>query len=125
MKFMELKPYGLDFKNVMSGPAPVGRMFNYIKRISSNGLFYSGARTTSEEDIADAWCVDFMVGLDLVYIEENNKAEKQSLRLTDNGKKISAVLPDLSVPYDETPNVNSVITQLGSFYELVHGTSKI
>ena len=117
MKFMELKPYGLDFKNIMSGPAPVGRMLNYIKQISSGNLFYNGIRTTSEEDIADAWCANFMFGLDLIYIDNNGESEKQPLRLTENGKKILAVLPDSSMSYDVTSNVNIVINQLGDSYE--------
>lgn len=117
MKFVELKPHSLDFKNIMSGPAPVGRMFNYIKQISSGSLFFNGIRTTSEKDIADAWCANFMIGLGLVYIDNNGEGEKRPLRLTENGKRILSVLPDSNISYDVTSNVNNVIEQLGDSYE--------
>ena len=119
MKFMELEPFGLEFKNVISGPAPIGRMLNYIKKIGDDELFYDGVRRTTGGNVADAWCVDFMVGLGLVRIDSEIVDNKYPLVLTENGERVYGSLPDLSMPFDETSNVQEVIKQLDANYETV------
>lgn len=122
MKYLDIEALGLDFKNVVSAPAPIGRIFNYLRKIGKGELFDSGQRTTTggaDGNIADKWCVNYMVGLGIIKISAGGDNGKHLLLLTENGQRIFDVLPDSDVNYSEASEVSDVISELGDNYERV------
>lgn len=85
----------LEGKYLVSGPAPLGRILNYIKRIKLNQYKSSvrGPRLKDRENLDD-WTVCFMVGLAL--IEKPKRTPKLKIRLTHNAEKIYSLIKDLS-----------------------------
>lgn len=93
MKRLDIDKYGIEFKNLLSGPAPVGRILKYINLAGDKELWHqNGFRYTNlTNNIGSAWTTEFMIGLGLVAKGEVfDKREK--LHLTNNGKKIYNVL---------------------------------
>lgn len=84
----------LEQKYLLSGPAPLGRILNYIKRIKLNQYKSSirGPRLKDAKNLDD-WTVCFMVGLGL--IEKPKRTPKLKIQLTDNGEKIYSLIKNL------------------------------
>lgn len=94
----------LDDKYLIPGPAPIGRMFNYTKRIA-NGSFRTVFRGPTNNDNLDQWTVCAMVGLGLVECLEKTN---QRPELTSDGAKIQrGLLPHL--PFTENPDSKTAI----------------
>ena len=85
----------LDNKYLVSGPAPLGRILNYVKRIKLGEYetLMRGPRTRSSRNLDD-WTVSFMVGLGLIKKPEYSLDLK--LTLTKNGEKIYRRIKDLA-----------------------------
>ena len=59
MSYINLSDYNIGFKQLISGPAPVGRILNYVKLAGEGKLYHKvGHRSTSLSggEIASAWC---------------------------------------------------------------------
>jgi predicted restriction endonuclease len=84
----------LEGKYLVSGPAPLGRILNYIKRIKHNQYKSSirGPRLKDPENLDD-WTVCFMVGLGL--IEKPRVHPKLKIQLTNNGEEIYRLIKNL------------------------------
>lgn len=84
----------LEGKYLVSGPAPLGRILNYIKRIKHNQYKSSirGPRLMDPENLDD-WTVCFMVGLGL--IEKPKITPKLRIQFTNNGEKIYRLIKNL------------------------------
>lgn len=84
----------LEGKYLVSGPAPLGRILNYIKRIKLNQYKSSirGPRLKDAKNLDD-WTVCFMVGLGL--IEKPKRTPKLKIQLTDSGEKIYGLIKNL------------------------------
>ncbi|MBQ2719281.1 MAG: HNH endonuclease [Clostridia bacterium] len=93
MKHFAIEERNLEFKNLLSAPAPVGRILNYIFEAGSGKLFHkNGYRSLDfSERIGYAWTTEFMIGLELVY-KGSDVADKTELLLSDRGKRIYALL---------------------------------
>lgn len=97
MNYVNLSENGLEFKNIVSGPAPVGRILNYIKLIGKDKLKHkNGYRSLDlSNSIGYAWTTEFMFGLGLIYSDEKEENDKViQLKLTDNGKKLFKFIDD-------------------------------
>ncbi|MBD3192156.1 MAG: hypothetical protein GF308_16045 [Candidatus Heimdallarchaeota archaeon] len=77
--------YFLDIENkyLVSGPAPVGRILNYIKKIKEKEYQSSGRGPQNETNL-DNWTVCFMVGLGLISKPETDP--HLEITLTDIGE---------------------------------------
>lgn len=105
MNYVNLSENGLEFKNIVSGPAPVGRILNYIKLIGKDKLKHkNGYRSLDlSNSIGYAWTTEFMFGLGLIYSDEKEENDKViQLKLTDNGKKLFKFIDDKGdINFDE------------------------
>jgi len=68
---------------LLSSPAPLGRILNYVKRIKLGG-YSTSERGIRGEDNLDNWTVNFMVGLELVEIPK----DKTKYKLTQTGEEV-------------------------------------
>ena len=68
MKRFNIEAENIKFKNLFSGPAPVGRILNYMYDIGTTGLKHkNGYRSMDKKDnVGYAWTTEFMIGLGLV-----------------------------------------------------------
>lgn len=88
--YIKLSDYKIEFKQLISGPAPVGRILNYLKLIGGSALKHkNGNRNLQLQDnIGSAWATEFMCGLGLCYYIDDNKSLVFSLYLTKSGKAL-------------------------------------
>lgn len=88
-KYISLSAYGVELKNLISGPAPVGRILNYVNRAGNGHLKHkNGYRFINLiNDVASAWCSEFMIGLGLVSYNPS-LSQPVKLNLTPNGQKL-------------------------------------
>ena len=70
MDFVDLEPLGLNFKELLSGPAQVGKIMSYVIIAQDNGLYYDprskGRNTKHRDQIGYGWIVKYMIGLSLL-----------------------------------------------------------
>ncbi len=81
-------------KYMVSGPAPPGRIFDYVQRIK-RGEYRSAYRgRPTDPDNLDHWTVCFMVGLWLVEapVPPPGSVTRGTLRLTGNGERLCTLL---------------------------------
>lgn len=102
MKRINIEELGIQFKQIVSGPAPVGRILNYIILAGKNILKHvNGHRTTNLVDnIGSAWTTEFMIGLGLLTVGREADIGNY-LDLTENGNKIYEIIKDASFTFDE------------------------
>ena len=105
IQYENLNDYGISFKHLISGPAPVGRILNYLILTGKGVLKHKNGNRDLNlfNNIASAWCSEFMVGLGLVYYNEDRNSVYQ-LYLTDNGKKLYELIKNHSPNFDESPD---------------------
>lgn len=96
MLYADITKCGLHFKNMISAPAPIGRILNYIKAAKNNQLKHqNGNRNTQlKEQVGDSWTTEFMMGLGIINVV--NSANPQNVTLTKAGEEI----------YDEIKNIH-------------------
>lgn len=102
IEYENLQQYNISFKQLISGPAPVGRILNYLVLTGKGVLKHrNGNRDLNLNDnIASAWCSEFMVGLGLVfYVEDTSNV--YPLRLTDQGKKLYDLIKEFGANFNE------------------------
>ncbi len=101
-KYVSLSAYGVELKNLISGPAPVGRILNYLNLAGNGHLKHkNGYRFTNLiNDVASAWCSEFMIGLGLVTYDPS-KTQPVKLDLTANGKNLFAETKKFHGSYNE------------------------
>ena len=104
-KYILLSTYRIELKNLISGPAPVGRILNYLN-LTGNGCLKhkNGYRLTNLiNNVASAWCSEFMIGLGLITYDLS-KAQPVKLVLTDNGKNLFIETKKFQKQYNENQN---------------------
>ena len=116
MKKYDINSVNLEFKNLLSGPAPVGRILNYIYLAGTKGLKHkNGHRQTNlNNNIGDAWCTEFMLGLGLVRIG-SIVGTAYKLELTNNGMLLFDYMKDKDFDFDEgiyNSNISNVLSQI-------------
>ena len=77
-------------KYLISGPAPFGRIVNYLVRIRRGEFEKIERGHVKNMDNLDKWCVNMMIGLSLVY-KDNNKY-KINRKIENTIKEISNII---------------------------------
>lgn len=116
MKKYDIESVNLEFKNLLSGPAPVGRILNYIYLAGTKGLKHkNGNRQTNlNNNIGDAWCTEFMLGLGLVRLG-STVGTAYKLELTSNGMLLFDYMKNKDFDFDEgiyNSNISNVLLQI-------------
>lgn len=117
INYIDLKEYNVAFKQLISGPAPAGRILNYLILTGKGVLRHkNGNRDLFLNDsIASAWCSELMVGLGLVYYNEENGNNVYTLHLTKNGKKLFELIKECDFSFDESPDPSTCKDQLFNY----------
>ena len=118
-EYEKLGDYGVEFKNVISGPAPVGRVLNYVIRAGNRILNHkNGYRSLDLKDnVGSAWCTEFMVGLGLIIYTPDKTLPFYPINLTEKGKRLFAYLKGYGGFFDENNDPSECRKQLKSFNE--------
>lgn len=120
--YISLQDYNVEFKQLISGPAPVGRILNYLILTGNGSLRHrNGNRDLYLYDgIASAWCSEFMVGLGLIYYKDEIRDGIYQLCLTDNGKQLYELIKDYPHKFDESADPTACHDQLLSYSEIAY-----
>ena len=109
-KYVEINNDNIEFKNLLSAPAQVGRILDYIIYAGEGMLRHKpGNRNDSmENNIGSAWCTEFMIGLGLVELDSKiGDTNVYNIRLTSSGIKIYNILIENAIgpgfTYDSKP----------------------
>jgi hypothetical protein len=110
MKNFNLGDYNIEFKNVISGPAPVGRILNYIKLAGKNLLMHqNGYRYTDLKDNTGyAWTTELMIGLDLLSLG-SQVGDKFILNLTEKGNTLNNLINHITTDFDEGSKYDNIM----------------
>lgn len=102
MKRFAIEEKNLEFKNIISGPAPVGRILNYIIYCKEVGLLHkNGHRYTNLEDnIGYAWTTELMIGLEIFSLGVE-KGNAYQLLLTNKGMKLYETIKGINIDFVE------------------------
>ncbi len=89
MNRFEIEKDNILFKNLLSGPAPVGRILNYVIEAGGEGIYHiNGQRDLHFTDrVGSAWTTEFMIGLGIFTLGDI-VGSKTMLCLTDKGKDL-------------------------------------
>jgi len=106
--FIKLSNF-IQFKHIVSGPAPVGRILNYIKLAGKSNLKHvNGNRNLKlTNNIGSAWTIEFMFGLGIVHYDHNNKVQKD-VHLTKSGERIFNLISNSELKFNEDFNILEV-----------------
>ena len=93
------------FKHVISGPAPIGRILNYVLLTGKRILKHkNGNRDTKlHNNIGSAWAIEFMVGLGLVSYNPEDE-QPVLLSLTQNGRCVFESIKNFKGFFNESQN---------------------
>lgn len=107
-EYIDLSTYGVELKNLISGPAPVGRILNYLNLTGNGRLKHKNGHRFKNltKDVASAWCSEFMIGLGLITYDPT-KTQPVRLDLTTNGKKLFAETKKFHGFYNEDRDPSS------------------
>ncbi len=111
MKKYDIAAVNIAFKNMLSGPAPAGRILNYLYLTGKGELKHrNGNRKTGLTDgIGDAWCTEFMIGLGLVRLG-NEVGSARKLALTANGERLFGLMNDGYTRFNEGVHNSDILT---------------
>lgn len=106
MDFVNLTNTDLKFNNMASGPAPVGRILNYIILAGQGKLKYKAGKrqTRLENDYGDAWCIDLIYGLGLFTPDEGS----EYVKLSKEGNELYMLIKDHEPNFNEKTNSNAL-----------------
>ncbi len=110
MERLNIEKDGLEFKNLLSGPAPVGRILNYIYTAGTVGMFHkNGYRSLDfKNNVGSAWATEFIIGLGIFSLGAEI-GDKYQLLLTPKGKKLFEIMKAGNYSkFDEGSNLNSI-----------------
>ena len=104
MDYVNISKHKLELKHIITGPAPVGRILNYVILTGKGILKHKhGSRDLKLRDsIGSAWCTEFLVGLGLAYYDDKGaKNEALKMYLTKNGQKLYEEIKNYDGVFDE------------------------
>lgn len=106
VEYVNLNEYKMSLKHIISGPAPVGRILNYLRLVGKGILKHkNGYRALDlQNNIGSAWCTEYMVGLGLVAYDNDTDKEVYNLSLTENGRKLYSLLENADLQFNENDN---------------------
>lgn len=108
--YINLNDYNISFKQLISGPAQVGLILNYVILAGKGILRHKNGYRAKDlkNNYAYAWTSELMVGLGLIcYTEEKNK-DSFPINLTANGKNLFDLIRDYPKKFSEEPNMEDV-----------------
>lgn len=113
-KYVDIEKDEIEFKNLLSGPAQVGRILNYIIYAGEGLLKHRpGNRNDNFENyIGSAWCIEFMIGLELLELDSRiGNSNIYYTRLTQSGIKIYNILIENAIgpEFDQQSNPQGVL----------------
>lgn len=119
--YEKLEDYGVEFKNVISGPAPVGRILNYVVLAGQGVLRHKNGfrEITLRDNIASAWCSEFMVGLGLIRYRESSTGICP-VYLTPAGERLYTLIKNYPGKFDEGIDPSSCRGQLEAYSQEAH-----
>ena len=105
MKHFKIESKNLEFKNLLSGPAPIGRILNYINYAGKSELFHKNGYRYLDftNNIGSAWTTEFMIGIGVVQLG-NEINDKTILKLTPEGQKIYSLISNINFQFNEGTN---------------------
>lgn len=117
--YIKLDEYKVKFKQLISGPAPVGRILNYLILTGKGVLRHKNGNRDLylNDNVASAWCSEFMVGLGLIYYVEESGKTTYPLQLTENGKQLYALIKDFPDKFNEDVDPTQCYNQLHGYSE--------
>lgn len=110
MQRLDIEKEGLEFKNLLSGPAPVGRMLNYVKLAGTTGIYHkNGYRSLDfKGQVGSAWATELMIGLGIFFIGAE-VGDKYQLLLTKKGQKLFEIMKNGNdIVFDDGVNTASI-----------------
>lgn len=115
-EYVSIERRSLKFKHLISGPATVGRILNYLIYIGEGRLYHKNGnrRIGLIDGIGSAWTTEFMVGLGLAYYDDNSD-QPVLLYLTPNGKKVYSCIKDYGASFNESRRVDECKQELIGF----------
>lgn len=120
--YIKLSEYNVEFKQLVSGPAPVGRILNYLILTGKGVLKHKNGNRDLylNDNVASAWCSEFMVGLGLIYYVEESGKTTYLLQLTENGKQLYTLIKDYPDKFNEDVDPTQCYTQLHNYSEFAY-----
>lgn len=90
---LDIEKDGIEFKNLLSGPAPVGRILNYVYLAGTTGICHrNGYRSLDfKGQVGSAWATEFIIGLGIFSLGAE-LGDKYQLLLTKKGQKLFDVM---------------------------------
>ena len=110
MKRLDIEKDALEFKNLLSGPAPVGRILNYVYIAGTTGIYHKNGYRYSNlaGQIGSAWATEFIIGLGIFALGAE-LGDKYQLILTKKGQKLFTIMEKGNYsPFDEGSRINSI-----------------
>lgn len=107
IEYQNISSKHLNFKNIVSGPAPVGRILNYVKLAGRGNLKHKNGNRDLKllNSVASAWCTEFMVGLGIIsYDDSNSSIDVYPVNLTKSGVKLFNLIDSFNGDFDENSN---------------------
>lgn len=120
MKYVNIDKMHLKFKNLVSAPAPLGRMLNYILHANKVGLIYkAGYRSTDlKGNIGYSWTIDLMIGLGILTPRDIYANGTYKLVATSKGNLLYRFIENKPVGYfSEKTDLGTILAikgQLGN-----------
>lgn len=113
MQKYDIKSANIEFKNLFSGPAPIGRILNYIQLMGTTGLKHkNGNRTVNlANGVGYAWTTEFMIGLGLAKLGDP-VGVAMKLELTESGKALFNLMKNNPISFDDGPSILKVKKQI-------------
>ncbi len=110
MQIYNISEKNVEFKNLVSGPAPVGRILNYLVLAGNGKLNHkNGYRYTNlNNNIGYAWTTEFMIGLDLVKLG-SPISDYFKLEITSTSRKLFEILNQPNANFNEGSDINSIL----------------
>ncbi len=104
----------LQFKNIISGPAPMGRILNYVKHAGADGLWHkNGYRYTNfKNNIGYAWTTEYMLGLGLVSCAVTSNSVPARLELTTKGHELYVLISKYDKTFTESSDAVPIVKQM-------------
>ena len=100
-RYVSIEKEGIEFKNLLSGPAQIGRILNYIIYAGDGILKHrpGNRNDTFENNIGSAWCIEFMIGLGLIRLDSivDGSSNVYYTKLTPQGMKIYNILVENAI----------------------------
>lgn len=116
MKYVNIDKLHLKFKNLVSAPAPLGRMLNYLLYANKVGLIYKAAyrSTDLKGNIGYSWTIDLMIGLGILALRDVYANGTYKLVVTNKGNLLYRFIENKPLGYfSESTDLGTILAIKG------------